>query len=85
MITNFLNLDKTFKRQGCDTDPTVPVAVKVSIDRFKLVCIHPHNSSYPVMTVLAEKFSLGYKMHQDHDSFGGALTNFVLYDNTMNP
>ena len=39
--SNILSLDKCSQRITCQDDPTILVAVRVKVEKIKLVCIHP--------------------------------------------
>ena len=68
-----LSFDKCVARSTCVEDPTIPVSVRVSVDKIKLVCIHPQNFTYAFITGRVDNFNLEFNMHQDHDSFKGSL------------
>jgi hypothetical protein len=44
------SLDKCQERTTCLDDPTVVMAVKITVKKIKIVCIHPQNDSMPVFT-----------------------------------
>ena len=59
--------------------------VKVSIEKIDIVCIHPQNDSYPIITKKIDKMELLYDSMFDHDVFNGNIGNFRVFDNTNYP
>jgi hypothetical protein len=57
----------------------------MSIEKVKIIGIHPQNSSYPILTAKASEMNLNFDMHQDHDHYIGFMSDFSVFDNTSYP
>lgn len=82
---DLIALDKVQSRTTCQEDTTISMNVHVFIKKFKLVCMHPQNRTYPVFTKKADQFSFTYSMLADHDVYELKLANLRLLDNTKYP
>lgn len=71
--------------QNCLTFPNTLVKVNARLDSLKVVLIHPINETYPISSLMLEKFLLDYDMCFDHDSYNGSIGEFKIYDHTNFP
>ena len=59
--------------------------VIVTIEKIDIVCIHPQNDSYPIITKKIDQMQMTYDSLFDHDVFDGNIGNFRIFDNTNYP
>lgn len=61
------------------------MSVKMSIEKIKLVCIHPQNDSLPVFTMKIDLCRMKYDSYLDHDTIDSTIANVRIFDNTNYP
>ena len=69
----------------CSTHKNVLMSVKANIKQLNVVCIHPNNDSYPILTIKLTKKLLEFKGMFDHDEIMMNIGNLTISDNTCYP
>jgi hypothetical protein len=60
MVEDIFSFDKCISRKTCEDNKTVVMAVKMSIEKVKIICIHPQNDSLPVFTMKIDNMAINY-------------------------
>lgn len=56
--------------------------IVVKIDSLQIMCLHPKNDSYPILSLTGDNFEFDYSMFFDHDTHHIVMQTLEVLDHT---